>query len=38
MGDSDLEIFNTRKFFQELRSRVIEVMDREAAAAGISSA
>ena len=36
MGDSDLEVFNTREFFQELRARVIEALDTEAAAAGIS--
>ncbi len=38
MGDSGLEIFNTREFFEELRARVIEAMDREAAAAGFVSA
>jgi aldehyde:ferredoxin oxidoreductase len=36
MGDSDLEVFNTREFFQELRARVIEALDAEAAVAGIS--
>jgi len=38
MGDSGIEIFNTREFFEELRARVIEALDREAAEAGISSA
>jgi len=36
MGDSDLEVFNTREFFRELQARVIEALDTEAAAAGIS--
>jgi aldehyde:ferredoxin oxidoreductase len=36
MGDSDLELFNTREFFEELRARVIEALDTEAAAVGIS--
>lgn len=34
MGESDIEIFNTSEFFDELRSRVMERMDREAVAAG----
>ena len=38
MGGSDLEMFNTPEFFRELRNRVTERMDREAAAAGFSSA
>ena len=36
MGDSDLEVFNTREFFEELRARVIEALDAEAAVAGFS--
>lgn len=38
MGSSDLEPFNTREFFEELRRRVTERMDREAAEAGFPSA
>jgi aldehyde:ferredoxin oxidoreductase len=38
MGESGLEPFNTREFFDELRARVIERMDSEAAAAGFASA
>jgi aldehyde:ferredoxin oxidoreductase len=34
MGNSDLEVFNTPEFFDELRSRVIDRMDGEARAAG----
>ncbi len=34
MGESDVEVFNTPEFFDELRRRVIERMDGEARAAG----
>lgn len=34
MGESDIEVFNSREFFDELRTRVMGRMDREAASAG----
>jgi aldehyde:ferredoxin oxidoreductase len=38
MGESGLEVFNTPEFFAELRERVIEKLDRQAAEAGFPTA
>jgi aldehyde:ferredoxin oxidoreductase len=38
MGTSNIEVFNTPEFFSELRERVTEKLDREAAEAGFSTA
>jgi aldehyde:ferredoxin oxidoreductase len=38
MGESGLEVFNTPEFFSELRERVIEKLDRQAAEAGFPTA
>ena len=37
MGSADIEVFNTPEFFAELRTRVMEKMDRQAIAAGFLS-
>lgn len=38
LGDSEIGVFNTPEFFDELRAMVMERMDRRAAAAGIATA
>ncbi len=38
LGDSEIGVFNTPEFFDELRAKVMERMDRRAAAAGIATA
>jgi aldehyde:ferredoxin oxidoreductase len=38
MGDSEISVFNTPEFFDELRTMVMERMDRRAAAAGFATA
>ncbi|MEA3511329.1 MAG: aldehyde ferredoxin oxidoreductase C-terminal domain-containing protein, partial [Actinomycetota bacterium] len=38
VGSAEIEVFNTPEFFGQLRSRVTEKLDREAAEAGFASA
>lgn len=38
VGSTDIEVFNTPEFFSELRDRVTQKMDRQAAEAGFPTA